>query len=238
MGMFDTAKIKTVVAAPAAKKSGAQEVNFGNDLDAMILLITLGKYIEATAKVQRNLMDGTSIIPYLYDQGFLLRKKPANPKAVGNLKTDSGEPMNTASIQFIRKDTRSNLTDDAVVMMAKYNIPVDEHEVRPAGLKVNEKYLGNAKMLARAAELLEGKDGIPEDFIVPVDREIRRVVSDKAHDVIFNLDPAVVGEDTIKQLLAFTTTLKVVPKSKCQNPYEMVEHLRALGIELISGTEE
>ena len=237
-GMFDKTKLKTVVAAPAAAKKGAQEVNFGKDLDALVLLITLGKYIENTAKVQRNLMDGASIVPYLYEKGIEGHKKPANPKGIGELKAENGDPMNTASIQFIKKDSRSNLTDEAIVMMTEHGIPVEEHETKPAGFKVNEKYLGaDTSVLERAAELLEGAEGIPEDFIVPVEREIRRIVPDTAHDAIFKLDPAVVGEDVIKQLLTFTTTLKVVTKSRCQNPYEMVEHLRTLGIELISGND-
>lgn len=242
MAMFNKGGLKTVVAAPAAKKSAAPEVNFGKDFDALVLLLTFQKFITSTAKLQRNLLDSVSIVPYLYETGMAQRKKPANPKVVGDLKVsdgpNAGEPLNFASVQFIKKDNRTNLQDDAVELMSTHGIPYEIHEVKPGGYEVNKKYLDDDRVLTRANELLDGAEGIPEDFIVQVDREVRRIVSDRTHDAIFALDPKVVGEDTIKQLLAHTTTLKVVPKSKCSDPYQMIEYLRTLGVDLVMNEEE
>lgn len=140
------------------------------------------------------------------------RSKPENFKGA--------EAGASASFEFRKRTTRSELSQDEIDLLKKFNVTVGEEELSRQMYGINPKYAGNNDLLGAVEAAL--KDIVPADFIVLQPRKVKYIVDDATVDSAFKL------VDVPREVVEAVTTLAVKSKLDDTNIKTIIEQVKVL----------
>jgi len=170
------ANAKTLAATPTAKaKSKKEEIELSG-LEDYALIDALIKNLEALKSGIEDQVksDAKELFLIAADKS---NKKPANFRGVDG----SAE----ASVELRKRSTRSTLTEEEIAELELAGIPIEKIEDVTETFVINPAYVNNSALLGKIETAMKKVKGLPEDFIMKQEGQVRFVVSDETVDAVF-----------------------------------------------------
>jgi len=121
-----------------------------------------------------------SVLDILIANGIKASKKPDSIYVA-----ETGEGFNaTANATLRRRASNSVISEEEAEILTANGIPFDVMEKTPEMLAVNPEHAGNRELLEKV-DRATARLGLPEDFIVLIPGENKRIATDESVDKLF-----------------------------------------------------
>jgi hypothetical protein len=189
--MFAKPKKVEAVAAPKSRIVGKVPTTV-KGLARLAALKTLLANVETMIEAEEAGVR-KSVLDILIANGKKSAKKPDSIYVA-----ETGEGFNaTANATLRRRASNSVISEEEAEILTANGIPFEIMEKTPEMLAVNPEHAGNAELLAKV-DRATAKLGLPEDFIIMIPAETKKVATDESVDKLFS---GSFGTEAIEELI-------------------------------------
>ena len=195
MSLFEKAKkIETVTPAPK-KKTDKERIN----IPGLANLAVVDAIVKGFTAIRSTLDEKVKaeMAATFVGIGNQTKRRPENFRGV------EGD-VASASCELRTRSSASPLAPEEIDVLKRLEIPVEEIETKADCYVINPAYFEDSELLEKVSKALEKVKGLPEDFILKQDRQVKTVVTAETVDTVFE-------KGLQKTLLDMVCTMAIKP---------------------------
>jgi hypothetical protein len=190
---------------PASAKSKKREI----EMQGIESLAAVDSVIKSLLALKGTIEEGikAEAMEIFVRDGAALHAQPENFRGI--------EGAGEASVELRKRSTASELTEEELTMLARFNVPTTEVVSVVETYVINPEYGNDSKLLEKVANALKGVKGLPEDLFLFQEGKSKKVVAENSMAAVFALKQA-----EIAHVLPLVSTQALKPKMVAADPNE------------------